>query len=549
VTLPGETSSPAGRSLVAPTAPGPVNRSSFFAQQERNRRATWRLSVLCVFTVLCTGMVLSLILAPPIYGLVILGLSLAQKHGSLPPEVWRSFQHYAQSFIAILDHFSNHPKPLPPTDTVVYTLTAFLLPGMIVQFVLWLGIRAMYMHAGAGGVLLTLGARPPRLEDLAERKLVDVVAEMSIAGGVPSPKVMLLESDASNAAVVGSSRQDATLVVSRGLMDDLNRDQLQAVVGHLIASAGNGDLRIAMTMVSVYQALGLLDTLINAPFGQRARRALGRFLLMAFRRNAADADEVSEWLTSGLRSSDSDDSTNRLTRNEEKPGCLSTLLLPFIWFNFSLRITTWVLSSLFFEPAAAYLWRARRHLADATAVQLTRNPDALASALQYMSDCGGWIPGGKWASHLFILDQRAQRIPPQLARRIQEMRQAGLRVTREERLKFVGEMLTQANTSVRIRRAAREESIESTTGGMVSLHPPLEKRLERLRLQGAHFAAGGKRKTPLFVWLIAVFVVGPLLLLMLLMLLTVVAMCIMLNFLFITIAFAVILLIVRLLPL
>ena len=549
MTLSGETPGFADRAP-APLL-GPVNRSSFFAQQERNRAATWRLSLLCVFTVFCTGMILSLVLAPPIYGLSILGLAFAKKYGSIPPQLWQWFQQVGSSFIAILGHFSNRPTPLPPLDIVVYTAIAILLPGMVVQFLLWLGIRAMYLRAGAGGVLLTLGARPPRLEDLPEKKLVDVVEEMAIAGGVASPKVMLLDSVAGNAAVVGSSPRDATLVISRRLVDDLDRDELQAVVGHLIASAGNGDLHIAMTMVSVYQAFGLLDTLVNAPFGPRARRALWRLLRMTFRRGgAAEADDVSEWLTQGLRNSDKDD-VSAIADKSDKNGCLSTLMLPVIMFNASLKLTMWVLSGLVFEPVAALLWRTRRYLADATAVQLTRNPDALANALQRLRECGGLIPGGKWASHLFIVGQEAQGMPPELARRLQEMRKSGVQPTRENMMSIAAEVMAHTDPSAMAdAQAARKETLEEATGGgMVSLPPPLEKRLRRLQLQGAHYAAGGsKRKGSLLGLAFLVLFLTPLIALSLAAVIAAVLVCIMLNFLFVTIAFAVILAIVRLIP-
>ena len=535
---------------ISAPAPGPVDRSSFFEQQERNRAATWRLSVVCVFAVFCTGMVLSLVLAPPLYGLAVLALVLARKYGSVPPQLWQWFQQLGSAFMAIMQHFSNRPTPLPPIDIVIYTAVAILLPGMILQFLLWLGIRAMYLRSGAGGVLLTLGARTPRLEDLKEKKLVDVVEEMAIAGGVASPNVMLLDSTAGNAAVVGSSRQDATLVISRRLVDELDRDELQAVVGHLIASAGNGDLHVAMSMVSVYQAFGLLDALVNAPFGPRARRALWRLLRMTFRRRgAAEADEVSEWLTQGLRNSDKDDVTERAQKSD-KNGCLSTLMLPVLVFNSSLKLTMWVLSALVFEPTAAWLWRTRRYLADATAVQLTRNPDAMANALQSLRECGGLIPGGKWASHLFIVGQEAGGMPPELARRVKEMRKSGVQPTRENMMKMALEAMAQTNTSAMAgARAARSETLEEATGGgMVSLHPPLEKRLKRLQMQGAHYAAGGKRRKSLLVWVFLLVFLTPLVALSLAAVLAAVAMCILLNFFFVTMAFAVILAIVRLIP-
>jgi Zn-dependent protease with chaperone function len=503
----------------------------------------------CVIAVFCSGMVLSLVLAPPLFGLTALGLTLAEKYGSLPPDVWASVQQAGNTFVAVLQHFSSNPAPLPPLHIVVYTAIGILLPGMVLQFLLWVGIRAMFLQAGAGGVLLTLGAREPRLEDRQEKKLVDVVEEMAIAGGLPSPQVKLLDSAAGNAAVVGSSRQDATLVISRSLVDALDRDELQAVVGHLIASAGNGDLRIAMTMVSVYQAFGLLDSLISAPFGPHARRALWRLLRMPLRRDQpADADEVSDWLTQGLRNSDTDDLAARAGRS--KGGCLPMLLLPVIFFNASLKLTMGVLSGLLFEPAAALLWRTRRYLADATAVQLTRNPDAMANALQTLRDCGGMVSGGKWASHLFIVGQEGRGMPPGLALRVKEMRKTGVQPTREEMMSMALEAMTQGQAGRLGMPDARQETLEQATGGgLVSLHPPLEKRLKRLQAQGAHYAAGGSaRKKSLIGFAILWMFLTPLILLSAAAVLAAVAVCILLNFLFVTMAFAVILAIVRLIP-
>jgi hypothetical protein len=307
-----------------------------------------------------------------------------------------------------------------------------------------------------------------------------------------------------------------------------------------------------MTMVSVYQAFGLLDTVVNAPFGPRARRALWRLLRMAFRSGgAADADQVSEWLTEGLRDSDKDDLTARVEKSEQKKGCLSTLLLPVVIFNASLKLTMWVLCGLLFEPAAAWLWRTRRYLADATAVQLTRNPDAMANALQSLAECGGLIPGGKWASHLFIVGQEAQGMPPELARRVREMRKSGVRPTRENMMNLALESMARGDASaVAETRAARSETLEQATGGgMVSFHPPLAKRLQRLQAQGAHYAAGeGRRKRSLVVWAFLLLFITPLAVLTLAAVIAMVLVCIVLNFFFVMLAFAVLLAIVRLIP-
>jgi hypothetical protein len=84
---------------------------------------------------------------------------------------------------------------------------------------------------------------------------------------------------------------------------------------------------------------------------------------------------------------------------------------------------------------------------------------------------------------------------------------------------------------------------------MVSLHPPLEKRLKRLQMQGAHYAAGGHpHKKSLIGTLFLFLFLTPLVLLSLAAILAAVAVCILLNFLFVILAFAVILAIVRLIP-
>jgi Zn-dependent protease with chaperone function len=211
-----------------------------------------------------------------------------------------------------------------------------------------------------------------------------------------------------------------------------------------------------------------------------------------------------------------------------------------------------VLSGLLFEPAAAMLWRTRRYLADATAVQLTRNPDAMANALQTLKECGGLIPGGKWASHLFIVGQEARGMPPEMARRVAEMRKTGVQPSRQEMMSMALEAMAQDRTAASRAgaRAARTETLEEATGGgMVSLHPPLEKRLKRLQARGAHYAVGGSaRKKSLAGFVILWTFLTPLVLMSLAAVLAAVAVCIMLNFLFVTIAFALILAVVRLIP-
>lgn len=142
-------------------------------------------------------------------------------------------------------------------------------------------------------------------------------------------------------------------------------------------------------------------------------------------------------------------------------------------------------------------------------------------------------------------------MPPEMARRIREMRKSGVQPTRENMLKLAGEAMAHGDFSgMAAAQAARKETVEEATGGgMVSLHPPLEKRLKRLQMQGAHYAAGGHpHKKSLVVWLLLLLFLGPLILLSLAAILAAVAVCILLNFFFVILAFAVILAIVHLIP-
>src|SRR5262249_19178665 len=130
--------------------------------------------------------------------------------------------------------------------------------------------------------------------DLKELQLADVVQEMAIAAGLPAPKLMLVDSPGANAAAIGTSPRDARIVISRRLLDDLSRDQLQALLGHLIGSIGNGDLRIAFTVTSVFETCGLLVTLINSPFGGQSRRTLWRMIRYTFSFGSSDSAKAAE---------------------------------------------------------------------------------------------------------------------------------------------------------------------------------------------------------------------------------------------------------------
>jgi hypothetical protein len=148
----------------------------------------------------------------------------------------------------------------PPGQAVFDSLIA--LPGLV---------RRVLRRGGVGGVLLTLGAREPRDDDPEERQPANAIGEMAVAGGVGPPRLRLLDGPGTSAAVVGTGPDDATIVVSRGMLDRLDQDEAQVIIGHLVASTGSGDLRIAQLILSLHATLGLLETGVFAAVSLEVR--------------------------------------------------------------------------------------------------------------------------------------------------------------------------------------------------------------------------------------------------------------------------------------
>jgi Zn-dependent protease with chaperone function len=207
--------------------PGPEDRESFFAAQARHRRASWKLMALCAFSVVLMGIPVGMVVSPLVLGAAALASDLINLFTPSPDVV---------AGIGKLADWLSGPEDVLP----FYGLIA--LPGIAVVLLAWFAVRRLLLRGGVGGVLLGLGAREPRSEDHEERQLANVLGEMAIAAGVPPPTLRLLDGPGTSAAAIGTGTGGATVIVSRGMLDQLDRDETQAVIGHLVASTGNGDL-------------------------------------------------------------------------------------------------------------------------------------------------------------------------------------------------------------------------------------------------------------------------------------------------------------------
>jgi Zn-dependent protease with chaperone function len=216
--------------------------------------------------------------------------------------------------------------------------------------------KTMALSEGGSAVAEALGGRliASNTNDPDERKLLNVVEEMSIASGVPMPKVYVLdEEDRINAFAAGHTPSDAAVSVTRNCMTKLTRDELQGVIGHEFSHILNGDMRLNIRLI------GLL-------FGILCIATIGRILMQVRSGNSRD-------------------------RN----------LLP--WLGLVL-LAVGALGVFFGRLIQAAVSCQREFLADASSVQFTRNPAGLSGALQKIGGYGSFMesPHASDACHLFF---------------------------------------------------------------------------------------------------------------------------------------------------
>src|SRR4029453_10690922 len=211
-----------------------------------------------------------------------------------------------------------------------------------------------------GDKMVLAMANAKQIDKADAPQLYNVVEEMAIAAGVPMPRVMVMETDALNAFATGNRIGKGTIVVTRGLLDTLNREELQGVVAHEMSHLANLDTRY---MVVVGVTVGLIALVCD----------------MLLRTTA--------WGGSS-RSSSSD------RKGGSGGGLFFFLLFPVA-----------ILAPLAAKAVQMAVSRQREYLADATSVQFTRNPNGLISALQKLAAKAAPFPGVSRATqHLFILN-------------------------------------------------------------------------------------------------------------------------------------------------
>jgi len=280
----------------------------FFHQQDRARSGSHFLVVLYLLAVLSIGLIL--------HAAISFGLTFTGEEGTPVPDFITNF--------------------LDPTIAILTLGLTFLIIGASSLF------KVAQLRQGGPAVAAYMGAVEisPNTTNFAEKRLLNIVEEMALAAGVPKPRVYIMRDENSlNAFAAGYSPNDAAVAVTTGLLNTLNREELQAVVGHEFSHILNGDMRLNIRLIGILHGIFALSI-------------LGAILLRvgAF--------------SGGGRS-----------RNSRGNGAAALL---------ALGILIWILGSvgvLFGRLIQAAISRKRENLADASANQFTRNPQAMADAL------------------------------------------------------------------------------------------------------------------------------------------------------------------------
>lgn len=258
--------------------------------------------------------------------------------------------------------------------------------------------KIISLSAGGEAVARMLDGRPiaPDTTQFQEKRLLNVVEEMAIASGTPIPRVFVLEKEAGiNAFAAGFSPKDAVIGVTRGAMEKLTRDELQGVIGHEFSHILNGDMRLNIRLIGVLNGI-----LVIALTGYWMFRIIAR------------------------------SSSGGSSRNKKGNPLLLVLLL-----GLAMMIIGYI-GVFFARLIKSAVSRQREFLADASAVQFTRNPGGLAGALKKIAGLATGsrlqTEGAESASHLFFanglgasflgllathppLEERIRRLEPDFA--------------------------------------------------------------------------------------------------------------------------------------
>ncbi len=262
--------------------------------------------------------------------------------------------------------------------SVDYYLTAALrdlaqaFPYATGAAALWIVI-AYFFHqsmidAVTGGESVTRQQQP---------RLYNLLENLCISRGIPMPKLKIMESDALNAFATGLNRRQYAITVTTGLLRALNDQEIEAVLGHELTHIRNGDVQLMVIAVIIAGVVGFFGELFFRMFTNLSWNSTG-----------------GGWSSSSSSSSSSSDRDSKGSGG----GAIIVVIIAI-----ALILLAWLLS----QVVKLALSRSRELLADAGSVELTKNPDAMISALRKIQNRGE-LPGATSAVMELCVDNPRQ---------------------------------------------------------------------------------------------------------------------------------------------
>jgi heat shock protein HtpX len=369
---------------------------NIYEQQAHNRRMTWLLIIAFILLIAVIGAGFDIFLdVSPVARIIILPFMILMVGSGIwnfkqraAEGLWKEPQAFADDddendplnrwlikttfmaliFLVILLAFFFNPRPFLQffSQCSNIPLLRFLPVGTTLAVIIGVISVLTSLHWGKNSVLWSVHAEQPDNETVANLpELLDVVKEISLAAGIPTPKVYVVKDSDPNAFTVGTDTQQSSIVVTTGLLAMLDREELQGVIAHEMSHIRNSDTQLMTIITVLFGAVLLLSEWMkkSAFFGGFiGSRAPG-----------------AGWMFRGILF----------------VGWLLTLLL----------------APLIARIVAMAVSRQREYLADAGGAELTRNPKALANALIKIENATEPTTSfQKGIAHLCIVDPLGRKI-------------------------------------------------------------------------------------------------------------------------------------------
>lgn len=244
-----------------------------------------------------------------------------------------------------------------------YGVTGQVAAGWFVLILAVILAFALSVGSYFGGDSLVLAAsQAKQVDEKTAPQLVNVVHELTLAAGLPMPKVYIIDDSAPNAFATGRDPEHASVAITTGLLEKLDREELQGVLGHELSHVRNFDIRFALLVAVLVGSVALIGDF---------------FLRFTF------------WGGGGRRS-----------RDDQGGGGGGAQAIVFV-----IAIVLAILAPIFATFVQLAISRQREYLADASSVELTRNPRGLEQALaKIASDKDVLEVANRATQHLYIVN-------------------------------------------------------------------------------------------------------------------------------------------------